>query len=66
MISIREVVDDFQTVFYNPTFMYHFILAMMIMVPFSSKEMTVSIVHHYVEVNKIKKKNQVLLFNHRT
>lgn len=51
--------------FYNPTSMDHFIAAMM-MTMLSTKATVVSTVYRYVEVNEVKKKNPVLLLNHKT
>lgn len=42
------------------------IMMMMMMVILSTKAMVVSTVYHYVAVNEIKKRNPVLLFNHKT
>lgn len=52
--------------FHNPTSMDHCIAALMMTVILSTKPTVVSTVYRYVVVNEIKKRNPVLLFNHKT
>lgn len=52
--------------FHNPTSMDHFIAALMMTVILSTKPTVVSTVYRYVVVNEIKKRNPVLIFNHKT